>query len=197
MRDPRLRDGERTGQAWLGLAAFIVVLAVTALTACTAVPHTPPPSRGSRDGSSPVAAARPTPLHQAPPVGAFSPAPTPSLRPCIGWGFYEHDRDVTFEQPVDCGPIEFATGKVSVDSEGTPVAYTVAPGDVWAVIAKRFDLGVSYLNNINSVRRPNVMNVYPGDTINLDPHTIVSVGTENGQVGHNLAELPDPHLEQR
>ena len=135
------------------------------------------------------------PLQTPPSVSAFQSA-TPTPAPCIGWGFYEHDRDVTFEQPVDCGPIQFATGTVTVDAKETPVAYTVAPGDVWAVIAKRFDLGVSYLNSINSVRRPQVMEVYPGDIVNLDPHTILSVGTENGQVGDNQSALPDPHLPQ-
>ena len=196
MRGSGFAAGARSGRARPGLAAFAVVLATAALAACTAVPATPLATGGSSDASSPVAAARPTPLHAAPPVGAFSPAPSPSPQPCIGWGFYEHDRDATFEQPVDCGPIEFATGQVALDSKGVPVAYTVASGDVWAVIAKRFDLGVSYLNTINSVRRPDVMKVYPGDIVNLDPHTILSVGTENGQVGHNLANLPDPHLEQ-
>ncbi|WP_158864503.1 LysM peptidoglycan-binding domain-containing protein [Leifsonia sp. AG29] len=77
------------------------------------------------------------------------------------------------------------------------MAYTVAPGDIWEFIAKRFDVGTAYLTAINAVRREDVTQVYVGDTINLDPATITSVGDENGVVYHHLDRLPDPHVPQQ
>ncbi|WP_418605774.1 hypothetical protein [Georgenia sp. SUBG003] len=87
--------------------------------------------------------------------------------------------------PVDGGPREFATGPAILDDGGTPVAYTVAAGDVGAFIAERFCVNLSYLNAINGVRRNGATNLHPGDTLNLDPHTILSVGDEQGVVLQN------------
>lgn len=61
------------------------------------------------------------------------------------------------EIPVDKGPENFATGTVTLDADGHPASYVVAPGDVIDYIAHRFGFyapsgeGFDYLNTINQV----------------------------------------------
>ncbi len=51
----------------------------------------------------------------------------------------------------DLGAREFARGEVTFDEDGTPVTYTVEPGDVEAVIAERF-CAYPTLGSMNHVR---------------------------------------------
>lgn len=95
--------------------------------------------------------------------------------------------------PVDRGAREYAMGEAVLDASGTPVAYVVAAGDIPDFIAERFCTSLSYLNMINSVRRASLaVNLYAGDTINLDATTIFTVGDENGVVHAGSPPLPHP-----
>ena len=81
-------------------------------------------------------------------------------------------------------------GTARHDSRGVPVSYVVARDDTIYAIARRFCVSPSYLYIINSVRRDD-LEPYIGDVINLDAHTILSIGDENGVVFHN-APLVSP-----
>jgi hypothetical protein len=70
----------------------------------------------------------------------------------------------------------------------------VAPGDIFEIIAKHFDIGTAHLVAINAVRRDSPMIVHVGDTINLDPATIATIGDQNGVVYAHQDRLPDPHV---
>lgn len=72
-----------------------------------------------------------------------------------------------------------------------------------AAIAARFCIDhYPYLEWINAVRRGSTgtlfdigtgsMTLYAGDTINLDPHTITTVGDENGAVRQNPIDFHIP-----
>ncbi|WP_213816776.1 hypothetical protein [Glaciihabitans sp. dw_435] len=92
------------------------------------------------------------------------------------------------EIPKDSGPRKYATGTTILNSKKVPVAYIVGAGDILDFISARLCMQGAYLNTINQVRRDGPL--YAGDTLNLDAHTIVSVGDENGVVYKN--EAPDP-----
>lgn len=86
-----------------------------------------------------------------------------------------------YGQLRDVGPLEGARGEVSTDDEGQPVSYVVAAGDTATAIAARFCIDYRpYLGWLNAVRRNGVANLYAGDTLNLSPFRITSVGNENG-----------------
>lgn len=91
--------------------------------------------------------------------------------------------------PLDQGPLPYAKGTATLDNNSVPVAYTVAANDNFESIAARFCIDPMYLDIINSVRRipefPSPQTVYVGDTVNLDAHTIYSVGDQNGVVHTN------------
>ena len=169
-----------------------VVVAATALllcvAGCTGASHTPISIHKANHPATPTPAASFAPT--------ATPTPVATTATCQGWGFWERDYYSEAQKPVDCGPIQYATGTVKVDSKGVPVAYVVAPGDIWEFIAKRFDVGTAYLTAINAVRREDVTAVYVGDTVNLDPATITTVGDQNGVVYNHEDRLPDPHEPQ-
>ncbi|MFJ2543914.1 hypothetical protein [Microbacterium sp. NPDC087589] len=64
----------------------------------------------------------------------------------------------------DLGAREFAQGEVSSDADGTPVTYTVEPGDVQAVIAERL-CAYPALDSMNHVRV-----IQPGQVLWLTPN---------------------------
>jgi len=102
----------------------------------------------------------------------------------------------TFFAPlVDSGPIDGARGTTTVSSDGELASYTVAANDEFEKILARFGIDAQVLINLNAVRRVNIFYLYTGDILNLDPHTITTVGTENGKFAND--PLPDPHPEQR
>ena len=103
---------------------------------------------------------------------------------------------------VDTGPRPGANGSVGADGNGNPMAYAVAEGDDMRSIAERFCIGSNpeVLDQLNSIRRTSLYSsegktpatVHPGDTLNLSPYTVASVGDEQGVV-HNFPpkfELP-------
>ena len=172
-------------------ASILLFASVTVLTGC---------SLGATTNQSvhAVSTAHPrsTPSNAPGPVPIATPAATPTPEACHGGGFWAADSYSEAQRPVDCGPIQYATGKATIDSTDVPVSYVVAPGDIWEFIAKRFDVGTAYLTGINSVRRQYAMIVYAGGTINLDPATITTVGDQNGTAYHFGDRLPDPHVPQ-
>ena len=95
--------------------------------------------------------------------------------------------------PFDRGPLPYAGGTATVDEDGIPVAYTAVAGDNFESISARFCTNPMYLDIINSVRRTpayiSPQALYIGDTVNLDAHTIFTVGDQNGIAHSN--ELPD------
>lgn len=80
-----------------------------------------------------------------------------------------------------------ATGVVRTASDGTVAAYVVAAGDISERIADRFCVSTEYLDALNSVRRDGVSitSLFGGDTLNLSPSTVLSVGDQNGRVLDN------------
>jgi hypothetical protein len=64
----------------------------------------------------------------------------------------------------DRGAREFAQGEVGVDENGTPVTYTVAPGDVEAVVAERL-CAYPNLGSMNHRR-----DIHPGQVLWLTPN---------------------------
>jgi hypothetical protein len=102
----------------------------------------------------------------------------------------------------DVGPIERATGEATYDENGQPVAYVAAPGDTMHAIAARFCIDhYPYLEWINAIRRgegtsvldlAGSMPLYAGDTINLNPYRIATVGDENGLVRDNTIDFHIP-----
>ncbi|MDN3311780.1 hypothetical protein QWJ90_12655 [Microbacterium oryzae] len=95
----------------------------------------------------------------------------------------------------DTGPRPGAMGEVIAGFDGRPGAYIVAPGDLRADVGARFCFEDGFwLEKLNQVRRTQgrTIYLYAGDTLNLNPYTVTSVGDENGVVQSNepLDHLP-------
>jgi hypothetical protein len=86
---------------------------------------------------------------------------------------------------VDGGVRDYATGEAVLNADGVPVAYTVGSGDVIDFVRERFCLNSHYLYAINHVRRDSRSALFVGDTLNLDAHTILTVGSQNGVIYDN------------
>ncbi len=139
---------------------------------------------------APTASPRPI---VAPPVITPSPEPDDTdLRP----DYFEENIHSVIQVPVNGAPIDYARGATTVDDYGVPLSYVVASGDVFELIAKRFDLGTDYLASINAVRRDVPTEIFVGDTINLGATTILRIGDQNGVVYHHVDRLPEPHMPQ-
>ncbi len=93
----------------------------------------------------------------------------------------------------DYGAREGATGTAQYAEDGSPASYEVASGDYEDAILDRFCVGYYYLDALNAVRRGGVSSVgtahqvyfanpHVGDTLNLSPYTITTVGDVNGEV---------------
>lgn len=93
----------------------------------------------------------------------------------------------------DYGAREGANGTVQYADDGSLASYKVASGDYEDAIIDRFCVDFYYLDALNSVRRGGVSSVdptrvvyppelYVGDTLNLSPYTIATVGDVNGEV---------------
>ncbi|MCK2022540.1 hypothetical protein KZC52_06375 [Microbacterium sp. kSW2-24] len=93
----------------------------------------------------------------------------------------------------DYGPRDGANGTVEYAADGTLASYEVASGDYVDAILERLCVGFYSLQALNAVRRGSVHSVdptyqaylaglYVGDTLNLSPYTITSVGDLNGEV---------------
>lgn len=177
------------GAQRVGTTIGIGILAVM-LSACTAPP-------GPLIDAARPSSAAPTPVDSTPSPVKPSASPVADPGPCgTVQPVVPIDNPAEPEQlggktlPVvhDRGWFETAAGETVVDATGAPVAYRVAPGDVFSTIAARFCVSESTLQVLNHARRDNDA-LYAGDTLNLDPHTIFSVGDQNGVVSEN--SFPD------
>jgi hypothetical protein len=144
-----------------GTSKLVPVLAALALTAaalagCTA---TAPAAVQTPQASAPTADTEP----------ALEAASTPeSTEPeaCSGMSEVYSDGGLYWERRGtlrDLGARDFARGEVALDANGTPVAYTVEPGDVEAVVAERL-CAYPTLGSMNHRR-----DIHPGQVLWLTP----------------------------
>lgn len=94
----------------------------------------------------------------------------------------------TLAVPFDRGPMPHASGETVVNATGVPVACVVAENDVFSTVGARLCVGEQWLRWVNFARRDGEA-LYVGDTLNIDAHTILSVGDQNGSVSSN--EFPE------
>ncbi|SJN45787.1 hypothetical protein FM104_14285 [Microbacterium esteraromaticum] len=82
-------------------------------------------------------------------------------------------------EPVDLGPSTYAEGTANFNDAGEIVSYTVAPGDVYEMIYKRFCFTnfysvLTYNNGFEPMRsRNSFSNIHPGDVLILRPDPTV------------------------
>jgi hypothetical protein len=171
--------------------ALVIGALVLSLTACT------PPVESPIEPSTASGYAAEEQRSPAPARTAEAPSPVAEPHPCDGTPPVHPVKDATDPEqlggrtlavPLDRGLFATASGEATLNGDGVPVAYVAAPGDVFSTIAARFCLSEDWLLLLNHARRDND-GLYAGDTLNLDPHTIFSVGDQNGVVSHNT--FPD------
>lgn len=195
----RPRQAKRkTPAPWIAAGAVAVAVVVAAVLL---LPRGQEPVAAPTRSPSPTATATPTPVptRTVPPASVAPPpvitTPTPEVidyRP----DYYEGNIFTMPEVPINGAPMDNANCVATVDDYGVPLYCVVAAGDVFDVIAKRFDLGPTYLAAINAVRREQPTVLYVGDVINLSANTILRVGDQNGVVYDFVDRLPEPHVEQ-
>ena len=132
-----------------------LALAVLALAGCatTATPHAPDVSPSGAAVTTVVGAMPKT--QPTEPEGCSGLSEVVSLTGGLYW-----ERQGTLR---DLGAREFARGEVAVDPDGTPVTYTVEPGDVEAVVAERL-CAYPNLGSMNHRR-----DIHPGQVLWLSP----------------------------
>lgn len=176
--------GMRTLRSTVAVATLAIVL-----TACTASPA-PDDDLKARVPSavaSPTSASARTPVD----MGAGDTGPCSSAVPAYpGTAATDVEQlgGATLAVPFDRGPMTHAAGEAVLDDQGIPVAYRVAANDVLTTVGARFCVGEQWLYWVNYVRRDGDA-LFAGDTLNLDAHTILSVGDQNGVVHGNA--LPE------
>jgi LysM repeat protein len=188
-----IMEGRSVQRTRLAIAVVLVGL----LSGCISVPvaEASDPTRTQSPSSTPAPGSLPT--------SGANPAQPPSVVPeatasgeCHPWVYTAADdpeqvQGWALQIPVDSGQQEYAVGTATVNSEGVPVSYTVGAGDLAEYVAERFCINTAYLFAINTVRRGGVT-LYVGDTLNLDAHTITSVGDQNGVVNDYPVPTPIP-----
>lgn len=168
-------------------AALLAALSVVALTGCT------DPMPEVADTTAAVA-----------PTASSSAQPTPSAAASTAVECKRPGGDGTISSGelldvglyagmVDMGPQEGANGTVNYAPDGTLASYVVAADDFTEAIIRRLCVGSYSLAALNAVRRGSVLSdeptnqayltpLYVGDTLNLSPYTITTVGDVNGEV---------------
>ena len=201
LRRPRARRRVPALRLALILSAAAIAVAVLVVVGMLVRPspsahEQAAPTRTTPSPAPTVTTPSPTPSRPAvvrPPVVVVTPPPeNVDTRP----DYYEDDIVSVLQVPINGGPIDNANGVATVDDYGVPLSYVVANGDVFELIAKRFDLGTTYLAGINAVRRENPTELFVGDTINLGASTILRIGDQNGVVFDFTDRLPEPHMPQ-
>ena len=147
-----------SGTRTLVSALAALALTAAALAGCTAAAPAAvqtPKASAPTDVAEPVTEATPAP-------GSTEPDTCSALSEVYGTtGSLYLERQGTLR---DLGAREFARGEVAVDEDGTPVTYTVEPGDVQAVIAERL-CAYPTLDSMNHVRV-----IQPGQVLWLTPN---------------------------
>lgn len=147
-----------SGTRTLVSAFAALALTAAALAGCTATAPAAvqtPKASAPTDAAEPVSEATPTPE-------STEPENCSALSEVYGTtGSLYLERQGTLR---DLGAREFARGEVTVDEDGTPVTYTVEPGDVLAVIAERL-CAYPTLDSMNHVRV-----IQPGQVLWLTPN---------------------------
>lgn len=146
-----------SGTHKLAHALAALSVAAAALAGCTAIE---PAAVQTPKASTPTDAAEP--VSEAPPTPESTEPENCSALSEVhgdGGGLY-WERQGTLR---DLGVREFAQGEVSLDTDGTPLTYTVEPGDVEAVIAERLCAWPT-LGEMNHVRV-----IQPGQVLWLTP----------------------------
>ncbi|MFK0241678.1 hypothetical protein ACIQTX_12530 [Microbacterium sp. NPDC090281] len=169
--------------------ALLFGLSAAVLTGCGA------PTPGVIE---PPAEAQPTLAPSTEPTSGADPAPaaTPQCRRPGGDGTISNGEPLNvglYDGMVDLGPRVGANGTVASADDGSLASYVVASGDYKDAILERLCLGPYSYEALNAVRRGSLHSVdptnqtyltplYAGDTLNLSPYTITSVGDVNGEV---------------
>jgi hypothetical protein len=155
--EPLLQYGVMPGTHKLAAVLAALALTTAALAGCTAtapaVVQTPEDS-ASAAVTEPITVATPT-------AESTEPETCSGMSEVYGdgGGLY-WERQGTLR---DLGPREFAQGEVTVDANGTPLTYTVEPGDVEAVVAERL-CAYPALGSMNHGR-----DIHPGQVLWLTP----------------------------
>lgn len=157
MREQLCQDVVMSGTRTLVPALAALALTAAVLAGCTAtapVAVQTPKTSAPTDVAEPVTEATPAP-------GSTEPGTCSGMSQVYGdgGGLY-WERQGTLR---DLGAREFAQGEVSLDADGTPLTYTVEPGDVEAVIAERLCAWPT-LGEMNHVRV-----IQPGQVLWLTP----------------------------
>ena len=183
---------------------IVIVLASTLLLAgCTSAADIPDATPTEGSGAVGSSSAASTPTADAAEAGprpvpsvTLAPAPVAATGECVVSALDTAGSigDVDLEVVRDRGTREGAAGTVRTATDGAPAAYVVAAGDSPARIADRFCVSAGYLDALNSVRRDGVTldSLYGGDTLNLNPSTVLTVGDQNGRVRANAEPEPLP-----
>ena len=183
---------------------IVIVLASTLLLAgCTSAADIPDAAPTAEAGAASSATATTGPSAEAAtaprpvPSVTLAPVPVAATGECVITPLETADDaigDVALEVVRDRGTREGAAGTVRTAPAGTPAAYVVAAGDNPARIADRFCVSADYLDALNSVRRDGVTlsSLFGGDTLNLSPSTVLTVGDQNGRVLDNAEPEPLP-----
>jgi hypothetical protein len=168
--------------------ATVVTVLILGLAACSAPSPTVESGAGlstSRVAPQPAPSSAAIPTSGPVPVVDSGPcAPSVPALPVQDKAEVEQLGGATLAVPFDSGAMPHAMGEAILDGQGVPVAYTVAANDTFAVVGARFCVGELWLHWVNAVRRDGDA-LYVGDILNLDAHTILRVGDQNGVVHDN------------
>lgn len=177
----------RREQSRLIVRATSLLLVVSALAACSPVENDPvaPASASSPSSVNPDAVES-----SAPSESSATSEPSTSADPCnsdtpgpANGALLDVD---LFAAMTDLGARNGATGEVAYADDGSLASYAVASGDSFGAVAERVCVGYYGLEALNAVRRNGLYAdfgnsvLYEGDVLNLSPHTITSVGSQNG-----------------
>lgn len=174
--------------AKLTAAVAALILAATALAGCTAAsqPAASAPSEKPA-AAAPVAQASPSETRETAPKD-LCPSPHPSIllmqdgKTDSNGGYNPDGGPITGAldgELVDLGPSAHAEGSVKLNAAGEIVSYTVAAGDVYEAVYKRFCFTdyysvINYNKGLEPLRsRPASQTLQPGDVLILRPDPTV------------------------
>lgn len=153
----------RVRRGWSGLGFSAAGLfAIIGLTGCVGEPAPPPVTVVVTQQPEPSPSVAPLPTSTA--RDALPPEPAPIVPNAPA----EPAEPIPDGPAYDLGSRDGALGPVVTDGDGNPLRYTVVQGDVFFDIAQRFDLPQQQLLRMNPSIPGLGLDIYIGDTINLD-----------------------------